>query len=53
MRDPIISGKAVLNIDTSSLHALYLFTAVTEMGGIVGLYVLLLLRALRRPEDRL
>lgn len=46
VRDPIISGKAVLNIDTSSLHALYLFTAITEVGGIVGLYVLIQLRAL-------
>jgi hypothetical protein len=46
VRDPLISGKAVLNIDTSSLQALYLFTAVTELGGIVGLYVLLQLRAL-------
>jgi hypothetical protein len=46
VRDPIISGKAVLNIGTSSLRALYLFTAITEMGGIVGLYVLIQLRAL-------
>jgi hypothetical protein len=46
VRDPIISGKAMLNIDTSSLHALYLFTAITELGGIVGLYVLIQLRAL-------
>jgi hypothetical protein len=46
VREPLISGKAVLNIDTSSLQALYLFTVVTELGGIVGLYVLLQLRAL-------
>ena len=46
VRDPIISGKAVLNIDTSSLKALYLFTAITEIGGIVGFYVLIQLRAL-------
>jgi hypothetical protein len=46
VRDPIISGKAVLNIDTSSLNALYLFTAITEVGGVVGLYVLIQLRAL-------
>ena len=46
VRDPIISGKAMLNIDTSSLHALYLFTAILEVGGIVGLYVLIQLRAL-------
>jgi len=46
VRDPIISGKAVLNIDTSSLGALYLFTAITEISGIVGLYILINLRAL-------
>ena len=46
VRDSLISGKAILNIDTSSLQALYLFTAVTELGGIVGLYILLQLRAL-------
>ena len=46
VRDPVISGKAVLNIDTSSLRALYLFTAITEIGGIVSLYVLIQLRAL-------
>ncbi len=46
VRDPVISGKAVLNIDTSSLPALYLFTAILEVGGIVGLYVLIQLRAL-------
>ena len=46
VRDPVISGMAVLNIDTSSLRALFLFTAITEMGGIVGLYVLIQLRAL-------
>jgi hypothetical protein len=46
VRDPIISGKATLNIDTSSLNALYLFTAITEIGGIVGLYILIQLRGL-------
>ena len=46
VRDPLITGQAMLSIDTSSLHALYLFTAVTEVGGIVGLYVLIQLRAL-------
>ena len=46
VRDPVISGKAVLNIDTSSLRALYMFTAIMEMGGIVGLYVLIQLRTL-------
>ncbi len=46
VRDPMISGKAVLNIDTSSPRALYLFTAILEVGGIAGLYVLIQLRAL-------
>ena len=41
VRDPVISGKAMLNIDTSSLKAMYLFTLLTEIGGIVGLYILL------------
>lgn len=46
VRDPVIGGKAMLNIDTSSLHALYLFTVITELGGIVLLYILIQLRAL-------
>jgi len=45
VRNPQISGKAVLSIDTSSKSALYLFAVITELGGIVGLYVLLQLRA--------
>lgn len=45
VRNPQISGKAVLGIDTSSKSALYLFAVITELGGIVGLYVLLQLRA--------
>jgi len=46
VRDPVIGGKTMLNIDTSSLHALYLFTVITEWGGIVLLYILIQLRAL-------
>jgi hypothetical protein len=46
VRDPVITGLAELSIDTSSLPALYLFTAILEIGGIVGLYVLIQLRAL-------
>jgi hypothetical protein len=46
VRDPALNGKAVINIDTSSLNALYIFTAMTEIAGIVGLYVLLQFRAL-------
>ena len=46
VRDPIIDGKAELGIDTSSPTALYVFALITELGGLVGLYVLLQLRAL-------
>jgi hypothetical protein len=46
VRDPIIDGKASLGIDTSSPTALYVFTLITELGGVVALYVLLQLRAL-------
>jgi hypothetical protein len=46
VRDPSISGKALLKIDTSSLHALYLFTVLLEISGAVGLYVVIQLRAL-------
>jgi hypothetical protein len=46
VRDPIIAGKAALSIDTSSPTALYVFTLITELGGVVALYVLLQLRAL-------
>ena len=44
VRDPKIDGKAMLNIDTSSLSAFYVFVVLTEIGGIVGLYILLKLR---------
>ena len=40
VRDPIIKGKAALGLDTSSLTALYAFTFIMELGGLVGLYVL-------------
>ena len=45
VRDPKIDGKGVLNIDTSSLSALYLFVVMMEIGGIVGFYMLLQIRA--------
>lgn len=45
IRDPIIAGKALLNIDTSSLSAYYVFALMMEIGGIVGFYLLLQLRA--------
>lgn len=44
VRDPKIGGKAMLNIDTSSLSAFYVFAVLTEIGGIVGLCTLLKLR---------
>jgi len=44
VRDPKLAGKALMNIDTSSLTALYIFAALTEIGGFVGLYILLQLR---------
>ena len=46
VREPIINGKAELGIDTSSPTALYVFTLITQLGGIVALYVLLQFRAL-------
>ena len=46
VREPIIAGKAALSIDTSSPTALYVFTLITELGGVVALYILLQLRAL-------
>ena len=45
VRDPKIHGKAELNIDTSSLSAFYIFGVITEIGGLVGFYILLQLRA--------
>jgi hypothetical protein len=45
IRDPIINGKAELKVDTSSLPAFYIFALMTEIGGIVGFYLLLQLRA--------
>lgn len=45
VRDPKIHGKAVLNIDTSSLAAFYIFVLMMEIGGLVGLYMLLQIRA--------
>jgi len=45
VRDPRIHGKAALNIDTSSLSAFYIFVLMMEIGGLVGLYMLLQVRA--------
>lgn len=46
VRDPMISGQAVINIDTSSLYALYVFAAISEIGGIIVLYSVIQMRAL-------
>lgn len=46
VRDPIISGQAVINIDTSSLYAFYVFVAISEIGGIIVLYSVVQMRAL-------
>jgi len=45
VRDPKIGGNAMLNIDTSSLSAFYIFVVLTEITGVVGLLILLKLRA--------
>ena len=45
VRDPVIKGESMLSIDTSSPTALYVFTFITELGGLVGLYILFQLRA--------
>ena len=45
VRDPKIHGKGLLSVDTSSLSAFYTFVFMMEVGGIVGFYLLLQLRA--------
>jgi hypothetical protein len=45
VRDPKIHGKGLLDVDTSSLSAFYTFVFMMEVGGIVGFYLLLQLRA--------
>ncbi len=45
VRDPVIRGKASLGLDTSSMNALYVFTTMVVLGGLVGLYILMQLRA--------
>jgi len=46
VRDPKIHGKGLLSVDTSSLSAFYTFVFMMEVGGLVGFYMLLQLRAL-------
>ena len=46
IREPSISGQGPLRIDTSSAAALYLFTLLTELGGLLALFVVYQLRAL-------
>jgi hypothetical protein len=45
IRDPKIGGKAMLGIDTSSSAAFYIFALMTEIGLLVGFYMLLQIRA--------
>ena len=45
VRDPKISGKTMMSIDTHSLTALLVFTFIIEVGGIIGLYVVTQLRS--------
>jgi hypothetical protein len=46
LRKPELSGKTLVAIDTSSLHAWYLFAAISEASAAAALYVLVHLRAL-------
>jgi len=46
LRHPEISGKTLLNIDTSNLQAWYLFAVNSEIGAMISLYGLVQLRAL-------
>lgn len=44
LRDPVISGKTLLSIDTSNRLAWNLFAISTFLGNIIGLYVVLQMR---------
>ena len=46
VREPIISGLSVINLDTSSLYAFYVFVAISEIGGIIVLYCVIQFRTL-------
>lgn len=46
IRGPEISGRAVVNFDTSSRRAWYVFAAITEAGGLFALYLIAQLRAI-------
>ena len=46
LRNPEITGKTLINIDTSNLFAWYFHAAISEIYTIVALYALLQLRAL-------
>lgn len=45
VRDPVIKGRTPLTVDTSSTKAHLVSALVVEIGGLVGLYILLQLRA--------
>jgi hypothetical protein len=46
LRNPEISGKSIINIDTSSLYAWYLFAATQLISAIAALFVVIQLRAM-------
>lgn len=46
IRKPEFSGKTIINIDTSNLYAWYLFAIVSELSALIGIYVLIQLRAI-------
>jgi len=46
LRNPQITGKTLLNIDTSNIHAWHLFAFHSEFGALIALYGLVQLRAL-------
>ena len=45
VRNPVIKGRTPLTVDTSSTKAHLVSALVVEIGGLVGLYILLQLRA--------
>ena len=46
LRNPEISGKSIINIDTSSLYAWYLFAATQFISAMAALFVVIQLRAM-------
>lgn len=46
VRKPEFSGQGIVNIDTSSLFAWYLFLVISEISAVVAIYVAALLRSM-------